>query len=235
MYVMGVINSRRLGKSLGLDIIGADGTKRCNFNCIYCEVGNGKYETKRGVYADFDVALEELKKSYTSDVDVITFSGNGEPTLNIELGNYIDAIKEFTKTPVCVITNSTTLNDAEVVNALLKADIVMPSIDTCSVDTFKLIDRPLHVDLDIVMKSLLDFSSIYKGKLFLEILFVKGVNDSEEDILRLTEFVKLVNPTELHINTVDRTPAEKVEFYTPEEKDELANFFVGLGIEVKMY
>lgn len=235
MYVMGIVNSRRLGRSLGLDIIGADGTKRCNFNCVYCEVGNGKYVTERGVYADFNEAIKELKTHLDDSVDVITFSGNGEPTLNEEIGEYIDKIHSITDKPVCVITNSTTLHLEEVKESLLKADIVMPSIDSCIESSFKSIDRPLKVDLSTVKQSILEFSKQYDGKLYLEILFVKGYNDSNEDINELLSFVKEVNPTELHINTVDRVPAEKVDVYSFEEKKVLLSHFEAFDFDVKIF
>lgn len=235
MYVMGVIQSRRLGKSLGLDIIGADGVKRCNFNCVYCEVGNGKYTVERGIYADFDAAITELKEAYTEDIDVVTFSGNGEPTLNREIGRYIDAIHKFANVPVCVITNSTLLSDMDVEESLLKADIVMPSIDSCNQQSFLRVDRPRNIDLEQIKKSILDFSKKYKGKLFLEILFVKGFNDSDTDIYDLYQYVQEVMPTELHINTIDRTPAEDVELFSYEEKLAIYERFSSIGIPVKIY
>lgn len=235
MYVMGVIQSRRLGRSLGLDVVGADGVKRCNFNCVYCEVGNGKYETNRGKYADFEVAIAELKEAINDDVDIITFSGNGEPTLNIELERYIDEIHAICDKPVCVITNSSTLMDPEVVNALKKADVVMPSIDACIDRSFLKIDRPRGIDLDEIKRSILEFSKIYVGKLFLEILFVKSFNDGESDLRLLKEFVKEVKPTELHINTIDRLPAEDVERYSYEEKLKIYEFFNELDTTVKLF
>ncbi len=235
MYVMGVIHSRRLGKSLGLDIIGADGVKRCNFNCVYCEVGNGRYETARGIYADFDQAIAELKEAYTEDVDVITFSGYGEPTLNVEIGRYIDEIHAFAGVPVCVITNSSLLNDLEVQSALMKADIVMPSIDSCINNSFIRVDRPRGIQLETVKESILDFSKKYTGKLFLEVLFVKGFNDSKDDIEQLIEYIKEIQPTELHINTIDRTPAENVLLYSDEEKLKLMENFIGLPFEVRLF
>ena len=235
MYVMGVINSRRLGKSLGLDIIGADGVKRCNFNCVYCEVGNGRYEIERGIYADFDKAMSELKRNLSNEIDVITFSGNGEPTLNLEIGRYIDAIHNLTATPVCVITNSSLLYNEDVFGALLKADIVMPSIDSCIEDEFINIDRPLNISLNSVKDSILKFSRIYKGKLFLEILFVKGYNDSLKNMELLLEFVNEIGPTELHLNTVDRAPAESLESFTKNELDNLYNYFKSANCVVQIY
>lgn len=235
MYVMGIVNSRRLGRSLGLDIIGADGVKRCNFNCVYCEVGNGVYVTERGIYADFERAMHELKDAIDDTCDVVTFSGNGEPTLNSEIGRYIDEIHRITDTPVCVITNSTTLHIEEVKNDLLRADIVMPSIDACIESSFRNIDRPLKVNLDTVKASILSFSKEYTGKLYLEILFVKGYNDSIEDIQLLIEFAKEVNPSELHINTVDRMPAETVEFYSVDEKTKILSYFNELPFNVRIF
>ena len=235
MYVMGVINSRRLGKSLGLDIIGADGVKRCNFNCVYCEVGNGRYEIQRGIYADFYKAISELEENLSPNLDVITFSGNGEPTLNLEIGRYIDAIHNLTATPVCVITNSSLLHNEDVFGALLKADIVMPSIDSFIEEEFINIDRPLNISLNSVKDSIIDFSKVYKGKLFLEVLFVKGYNDSVENIELLLEFVREIKPTELHLNTVDRDPAESLESFTKEELFELHNRFASANCIVKIY
>lgn len=236
MYVLGIVNSRRLGRSLGLDIIGADGTKRCNMNCVYCEVGNGKYKGEKGVYADFSVATSELLEWQDKEIDCVTFSGNGEPTLNSELKRYIDFIHEKFKKPVCVITNSSLLNDADVFNTLLKADIVIPSIDSLIEESFNKVDRPYKLDVNLIKDSIIRFSNKYKGRLYLESLIVKGYNDSKEDLESLYEFLKDVKYTEFHINTIDRIPAENVERFSSSEKEEILNYFVSKGVEnIKLF
>ncbi|XMB66819.1 radical SAM protein [Mycoplasmatota bacterium zrk1] len=237
MYILGIINSRRLGKSLGIDIVGSE-KKRCNMNCIYCECGYGKLESELGIYADFDVAMNELKKALNeNEIDVVTFSGFGEPTLNIEIGKYIEGIKKLTDKPVCVITNSTTLHKDIIFNALLKSDIVIPSIDSVNKDIFRKVNKPhFDINLNVLKDSLIKFSNAYEGKLFLEVLLVKGINDSEEDLIELIEYVKLINPTELHINTVDRLPAEPLDNYNEEEIQVIYKMFQNnLSFTVKLF
>ncbi|XMB85663.1 radical SAM protein [Mycoplasmatota bacterium WC44] len=236
MYVLGIINSRRLGKSLGLDIVGVD-RKRCNLQCVYCECGNGLFESERGIYANFNDSMIELEKALSENqVDIVTFSGNGEPTLNIEIGRYIDEIKRITNKPVCVITNSTLLHDEDVFNSLLRADVVMPSLDSVDLISFTKIDRPhKSVNLELIVESLIRFSSVYRGKMFLEIFLVKSINDNIDELDKLIDVVKQINPTELHINTVDRVPAEKIELYNDEINDIYKHFVKNLKIEVKLF
>jgi len=237
MYRLGIIKSRRLGRSRGIDIVGAK-DKVCNMNCIYCECGYGKYVGTPGIYADFDVAIEELKVALSeNEVDVVTFSGNGEPTLNIEIRRYIEAIKGFTDKKVCVITNSTLLQNEQIYKGLLKADVVMPSIDSINPKVFKDVNKPhKNVSLNVIKESLIKFSKEFTGEMFLEVLLVKGRNDSIEDLLELIEFIKQVNPTELHINTVDRLPAEPLDAYSKESVESIRDLFTErLPLPVKLF
>ncbi len=237
MYMLGIINSRRLGRSLGVDIVGADKIKRCNFSCVYCECGSGKIFTKRGVYADFDQVIKELKvEKEKNQFDCITFSGNGEPTLNSELGKYIKEFKKITEKPVVVITNSALISNLDTYNDLLLADIVMPSLDSAVMASFKKVDRPHgKIKLAEIISSLIKFSKEYQGILYLEVLLVKGYNDTANDLEELTKVLKQIKFKELHINSLDRLPAIELDYYTTEEKEQLINYFKDQGFNTKGY
>jgi len=225
MYILGVINSRRLGKSLGIDITGID-RKRCNMNCIYCECGHGEVVSEKNHYADIDEAIKELKLHLDQDVDVITFSGLGEPTLNIDLGYCIDRIKGITDIPVCVLTNSGLLEDIDTFNALLKADIVIPSVDAVFEDEFQRINNPhASLNLETILESVRRFSDEFEGELYVEIFLIKGVNDSLKHLDALKDYLSTLKYDMLQLNTVDRTPAEDISLYSDAEKKELLKYF----------
>ena len=216
-YLVGPIMSRRLGLSLGIDPIPS---KTCSFDCLYCEVKKTNNKTiERKEYFDADKILSELKDYLNSEnqkPNYITFSGSGEPTLNSKIGYMIREIKKMTDIPIAVITNSSLLYLKEVREELLEADLVIPSLDAVSENLFKKIDLP-HKSLNIkdIINGLIEFRKIYKGKIWLEVMILKGYNDNEEEILKISEVVKRILPDKIQINSLDRAPAyeiaEKVE------------------------
>lgn len=201
--------SRRLGLSLGIDLIPL---KTCSFDCIYCQIGGGYkpiIDNSQGPKPQ--IILEQLEKLIsTKEIDFLTLSGSGEPTLYPYLDELITGIKRDFSLPVAVITNSSTINQKSVQNALMKADLVMPSLDGANKDIFQLINRP-HQDIELedIIAGLTEFSHRYQGRIWLEILFVKDVNDSLEHLNKLCEITNKMRLDRIQLNTVIRPPAKK--------------------------
>ncbi len=209
-YVFGPVPSRRLGLSLGVDIIPS---KLCTLDCIYCEVGRtDKRGLARREYIPATEILAEVKEALHEypNLDHITISGSGEPTLNSKIGEIIRGIKQLTGVPVAVLTNGTLFSLPEVCEDLLDADVVSPSLDAVTQEIFEKVDRPhprLHI-ADIV-EGLKRFRERYRGQLWLEILFVKDINDRDDEVRRMKETIALIQPDKVQINTVVRPPAEE--------------------------
>ncbi|MCX8083348.1 MAG: radical SAM protein [Calditerrivibrio sp.] len=208
-YIFGPVPSRRLGSSLGIDVVPH---KICNLDCIYCEVGKTtKLTIKKDSYINIDIMLEELKYQYEKfheHLDVVTITGAGEPTLNKDLKKIIFEVKKIVHHPLALLTNSTNIDDEKVRDALMDVDILVPSIDAITVDTFNIINRP-HKKLNWpkILEELRNFSYIYRGELFIEILFVKGINDSEEELTKLAHYILQLKYDKVQLNTVFRPPA----------------------------
>lgn len=210
MHVYGPVPSRRLGFSLGIDIIPL---KTCSFNCIYCQLGRTpKKSIRRKKYFSVPEILSQIRKKISSGprIDYITFSGSGEPTLNTILGKLIREIKKMTSIPVAVLTNSSLLALKSVRRALMAADVVAPSLDAASADILARVNRP-HSSLKIsrIIEGLVKFRCEFKRSIWLEVMLVKGVNDSPSHIRRLKEAIARIKPDKVQLNTVVRPPAEK--------------------------
>ena len=210
--IFGPVNSRRLGRSLGIDLF-LD--KICNLNCLYCEVGRTITPTgRRDYYSNTDTILAEIDQfcsdtTRLADVDVVTVTASGEPTLHRDLGKILHFIKATTNKPLAVLTNGTTLSDPEVRAELLVADIVTPSLDSAREESFRKIDRPMQeLQLSEIIAGLQAFSHEYQGKLWLEILFVQGINDTNADIEALIAALRPMRIDRIQLNTVVRPPAE---------------------------
>lgn len=209
MHIYGPVPSRRLGYSLGVDILPF---KTCTLDCIYCQLGKTERKTvRRKKHFDAGSILSQITRIIASGepIDHITFSGSGEPTLNVIIGKLIREIKKSTSIPVAVLTNSTLLSHKSVRSALSQADVVVPSLDAATQEIFERINRP-HASLKIshVIEGLKIFRSEFSGKLWLEILLVKGVNDSQSHLNKLKEVISEIHPDKIHLNTVVRPPSE---------------------------
>ena len=209
-HIYGPVPSRRLGFSLGIDIIPF---KTCSFNCIYCQLGpTSKKTIKRKGYFPSPEILSQIKKVLKSGqrIDYITFSGSGEPTLNSAIGILIREIKKITSIPVAVLTNSSLFTRNSVRKALRASDLVVPSLDAATQEIFDKINRP-HPSLKIekIIEGLKEFHREFKGSIWLEIMLAKGVNDSPSHIKKLKEVISEINPDKVQLNTVIRPPAEK--------------------------
>ena len=210
MYIYGPVPSRRLGFSLGIDIIPF---KTCTFDCIYCQLGPTTRKTvKRKKYFSPKKILSAIKKTLSSGqrIDYITFSGSGEPSLNSDIGNLIREIKEITSIPVAVLTNGSLLSRERVRKDLSAADLVVPSLDAAAQKAFVKTNRP-HSSLKLgeIIEGLEKFRHEFKGSIWLEIMLVKGVNDSPPHLRRLKDAVAKIKPEKIHLNTVVRPPTEK--------------------------
>ncbi len=226
-HLYGPVPSRRLGYSLGVDLLPF---KTCSLSCIYCQLGMSPKKTVRRInpFSEKKI-LDEIKEFLKTGarVDFITFSGSGEPTLNKSIGQLIREIKKITKIPVAVLTNSTLLSRAEVRKQLAAAEVVVPSLDAATQPVFEKINRP-HPSLKVekIIDGLAKFRKEFKGQIWLEIMLVKGVNDSPAHLKKLKEAVDRINPDKIHLNTVVRPPAEKTARpLTPEEMNKIREFF----------
>jgi wyosine [tRNA(Phe)-imidazoG37] synthetase (radical SAM superfamily) len=227
-YLYGPVPSRRLGRSLGIDLVPH---KICTYDCIYCQIGKTTDKTLvRKEYVPVRDILEEVKrflKEETSSIDYLSLSGSGEPTLHSQIRLVIEGIKAITSIPVAVITNGSLLYEEEVRQDLLLADIVLPSLDAVSSEVFMKINRPCpEFFIEKVIEGLIEFRKIYKGQIWLEILFCKGVNDSKEELLKMKKVVDCIQPDRIHLNTVVRPPSEKwVAPLNQKEIEKIRDFF----------
>jgi len=208
--IFGPINSRRFGSSLGIDLSPA--LKQCNFDCLYCELAPSATTNEQTNIVEVSTIITELKEHLNDKIDVITITANGEPTLYPyldELINEINKIKDGTQT--LILTNSATLVDEKVFNSLLKLDQVKLSLDGVSESVFKRIDRP-HAGIEIkdIVQKVIEFTKAFKGKLFIEILFVHGLNDTPDEIKKLNDVLLKLNVARIDLGTIDRPPAYPV-------------------------
>ncbi|MCA1756172.1 MAG: radical SAM protein [Bacteroidales bacterium] len=220
-YLFGPVPSRRLGISLGVDLVPA---KVCSLDCVYCEVGKTtKLTTHRKEYILYSRVTEELEHYFENnpDPDFITFSGSGEPTLNSRLGDVLTYIKEKRPNlPVAVLTNGTLLCDERVRSELAGADVVLPSLDAATEETFNRINRPdAAIEIEKYINGLVQFRKDYTGKIWLEVFILPGYNDHPEELLAMKKAIQRINPDSVQINTLDRPGT--VESLVPATRAEL--------------
>ena len=213
-HVFGPVPSRRLGVSLGVDLVVS---KSCNLNCIFCECGaTKKIQLERQRFKDMNEILNEIQ-SVLKDIkpDYITFSGSGEPTLSLDLGNISKAIKEDLKYKgkICLITNSLLLANEQVIKELEYIDLIVPTLNTLNQDIFEKIVRPdYRTSVDEIKKGFINLNnSNYKGKIWIEIFILENINDSEENFIEIANFLNSENIKydKIQLNTIDRVGAER--------------------------
>ncbi|MDP8256971.1 MAG: radical SAM protein [Candidatus Alcyoniella australis] len=208
--IFGPVPSRRLGMSLGVDVVP---WKVCSYDCVYCEVGRTTEHTRqRAEYAPLATIEAELRK-YFSDpaagkgLDYVTFSGSGEPTLNSGIGRLIRLVKQLCDVPVAVLTNGSLLDEQSVRDELFAADLVVPSLDAVSQEVFQRVNRPAPgIDAQRVVQGIELFTHSFAGEVWLEILFVKGINDSSDEVERLAQAAAAIAPFKIQLTTVVRPP-----------------------------
>ena len=232
-HIYGPVSSRRLGLSLGVDLVPF---KTCNFDCIYCQLGRTTRKTEeRREWVSIEEVIEELKAALSSEhkIDYLTFSGSGEPTLNSRLGEAIKKIKGFTAIQVAVLTNGALLRSAEVREELMESDLVIPSLDAASQRVFEKVNRPLpSISIEEVIEGIRAFKKAYRGKLWLEIMLVKGVNDSPDELQRMKEAISRIAPHKVQLNTVVRPPSEPFALPITREEMDKVRVFLGSQCEV---
>lgn len=213
-HVFGPVPSRRLGISLGVDLVVS---KSCNLNCIFCECGaTKKIQLERQRFKDMNEILEEIS-TVLKDIkpDYITFSGSGEPTLSLDLGNISKAIKKDLKYQgkICLITNSLLLADENLMKELEYIDLIVPTLNTLTQDIFEKIVRPdYRTSVEEIRKGFINLNnSKYKGKIWIEIFILENVNDSDKNFVDIANFLKSENIRydKIQLNTIDRVGAER--------------------------
>lgn len=232
-HLFGPVPSRRLGRSLGVDLIPP---KTCPYDCLYCEVGPTTHQTLARRDYGTDAIIQELKDHLSHpkmELDFITLAGSGEPTLNLGLSRIIKAVKEMTDTPVAVLTNGALLYLGEVREALTAATLVLPSLDAAREETFRLINRPLpDFSLEQLLTGLIAFRQEFAGQIWLEIMVLKGLNDGEADLTALRQAIRKIAPDKVQLNTAVRPVVE--DYAQPLTAGEMAAVatFLGEGVEV---
>ena len=209
-YVYGPVPSRRLGRSLGIDPIPS---KTCNYQCIYCQLGKTtNFTNVRKNYLPKNEIIAEMKeaiKQNEGNFDYITFVGSGEPTLYKDLKELILKAKEFSNKSICVITNGGLMYDKKVRDALMLADVVLPSLDAGDEKSFIRINRPHpSIKYNSVIQGFIDFKKYFTGKFWIEIMIMMGINDSKEELLKIKEKIDFIMPERIDINVPIRPPAE---------------------------
>jgi wyosine [tRNA(Phe)-imidazoG37] synthetase (radical SAM superfamily) len=210
-YVFGPVPSRRLGQSLGIDTIPL---KTCNWNCVYCQLGRTKPLTnKRKEYFPAEKIVAELRKALRAhqpgEIDWVTFVGSGEPLLHSNMGWLIRQVKNMTNLPVAVITNGSLLYLPEVRQELVAADAVLPSLDAGTAELYHNINRPHpEITFERLVEGLIAFRDEYRGKLWVEVMLVRGLNDTPQALWDIANVSQRIRPDAVHINLPTRPPAE---------------------------
>jgi wyosine [tRNA(Phe)-imidazoG37] synthetase (radical SAM superfamily) len=209
-HLFGPVSSRRLGRSLGVDLVPH---KVCPIDCVYCEVGPTTIKTvARREYVSTAEILAELRDKLDEHVpiDIITLSGSGEPTLHSEIGTIIREIKKMTPIPVAVLTNGNLLYDPQVRQEILQADMVLPSLDAGDEETYRRINRPCaEATFERLIEGLKAFRHEYLGRIRLEVFFVAGINDTPEHARKIRVLIDQIKPDRIDVNSVARPPAEE--------------------------
>jgi wyosine [tRNA(Phe)-imidazoG37] synthetase (radical SAM superfamily) len=225
--IFGPVHSRRFGVSLGIDL-SASG-KQCNFDCLYCELAPAPAMAHQHTVTPVETVISDLKEALHKHptIDVITITANGEPTMYPHLSELIDQIDKIKGAiQTLILSNSACLSEESVYNTLLRLDQVKLSLDAATPQTFKKIDRPAEgIEIGTIIENIKRFSHRFEGKLFIEILFVKGVNDSPDEIEALNRALNTIRCDRIDIGTIDRPPAYPVKGLDFEELYTLSHRF----------
>lgn len=223
-YLFGPVLSRRLGLSMGVDLLKF---KTCNLDCVYCELGRTAcLTTCRNRFVPRKEVLKEIELRREEPFDHLTFAGSGEPTLSLDLGEVVAYAKKVVDAPIAVITNSTLLSSPAVRKEMAAADVVLPSLDAASESAFSAINRPASgLTATEMIQGLKDFRSEFSGEIWLEVMLVQGINDHEAEAI--AQAALSTEPDRIQLNTVVRHPAEPVEALGREEMERMLEIFPG--------
>ena len=232
-YVFGPVPSRRLGRSLGIDVVPH---KVCTLDCLYCQVGRTTQRTlDRAVYVPTDQVLAQARDKLTRGArpDYITLSGSGEPTLHADLDRIITELKAMSDVPVAVLTNGSTLWDADVRAACAKADLILPSLDAGDETVFRYINRPCPgLTLQRVVDGLVALREAFAGPIWLEVFLLRGVNAIEAEVLKIKALTDRIKPDRIQLNTAVRPTAEEYALMVPQEEMKHLCALMGPSAEV---
>ncbi len=234
-HLFGPVPSRRLGMSLGIDLVPK---KVCSLNCVYCEVGKTTTLTiDRKEYIKYDTVIKELTHYFNNnpDPDYITFSGYGEPTLNSRIGDIIKFSKQQKPNiPIAILTNGTLLYDKNLRQELLAADVVLPSLDAATEKGFLRINRPPKtLALNKYIQGLITFRKEYNGKIWLEIFILPDYNDNEIELLALKKAILKIKPDSVQLNTLDRPGIkDNLRSATNKELQQIVDFWNLDNVEI---
>ena len=224
-HVFGPVPSRRLGRSLGVDLVPF---KTCSYDCIYCQLGRTTNKTvERREWVPLDEVVDELKGKLSTKPDYITLSGSGEPTLYSRLDELIAGIRSMTDIPIAVLTNGSLLWQEEVRSGLMNAHLVIPSLDAGDSTMFETINRPeKSITFEKMLGGLIDFRHQFHGEYWLEVLLMEGYTGILTEVQKIAACVRQINPDRLQINTVTRPPTEDYAVtIQPKRLKELATLF----------
>ena len=209
-YIYGPVPSRRLGLSLGVDIVPM---KICTLDCVYCQLGRTtEKSTVRRDFVDVEAVLAEVQAKVKEGgrIDYITLGGSGEPTLNSRLGDLIDGIHGFTDIPVALLTNGTLFCREDVRAECAKADVVVPSLDAGDEAAFEAVNRPARdITIEKLVSGLSTFRDQFPGQIWLEVFLIPGLNTNPEQIEKIKGLVRRIRPDKVQLNTAVRPAAEK--------------------------
>ena len=212
-YVYGPVPSRRLGRSLGIDLVPF---KTCTYDCVYCQLGRTTDQTiDRQEYVPIKDVLAELEQKLAAEdtPDYISLAGSGEPTLNSGIGDLVGKIKGLTDIPVAVLTNGSLLGMSEVQDALMAADLVLPSLDAGDERLFRYVNRPHGtITFERMFAGLVQFTEHFPESVWLEVFLLAGVTGTPVEVEKIAALVKRIGPARVQLNTVSRPPAEESAF-----------------------
>lgn len=234
-YTFGPVPSRRLGRSLGIDLVPF---KTCTFDCVYCQLGRTTDQTvQRKAYVHWEPMVDEIRRKLDTRPDYITLGGSGEPTLCRGLDELIGRIQAIAHVPVAVLTNGSLLWRKDVRRELQHADLVIPSLDVGDEARFRYINRPHEsLSFDQLIEGLIAFRREYRGTYWLEVLLLAGYTSIESEVKKIAELVRRIGPDRVHLNTVTRPPVESFAEPVPREHlARLAGFFEPRGEVIADY
>ncbi len=218
-YTFGPVPSRRLGRSLGVDLAPF---KTCSNDCVYCQLGRTTNKTlERKPWFELEAIVASIQEKLPSNPDYITLAGSGEPTLFSRIGDLVDRIKTITNVPIAVLTNGSLLWQPEVRRELLEADLVVPSLDAGDQAMFQLVNRPPdELSFEQMVSGLIDFGREFRGDYWLEVFVLGGYTDQDEEFAKIAKHVEAIRPQRVQLNTVSRPPAEQYAVGVPRERME---------------